>query len=169
MKTMRSSPPLSEFEFGVYKKSCQLCQCPHLFHSYHVCPQQKQHPHSRDCFPLLRLFPTPTTVSHSRNCFPLPQLFPTPTTVSHSHNCVPLPQLFPTPATVSQSKDWTKAATPELNAGTDNETEVIVAKQGERKQHKQVRLAEQERQRREREEAECKVKEEAERQAAEER
>ena len=74
----------------------------------------------------------------------------------------------PTPATASQSKDWTKVATLELNTGTDDETEVIVAKQGERKWCKQVRLAEQERQCREREEAECKVKEEAERKVKEE-
>ncbi|KIM63271.1 hypothetical protein SCLCIDRAFT_24396 [Scleroderma citrinum Foug A] len=99
----------------------------------------------------------------------------------------------PTPATTTQSKDWMKAATLELNAGTNDETKVVfacsclalfaapyyivMAKQGERKWHKQARLAEQERQRREQEEAEhkvreeveCKVKEEAERKAADER
>ncbi|KIM63416.1 hypothetical protein SCLCIDRAFT_24310 [Scleroderma citrinum Foug A] len=75
----------------------------------------------------------------------------------------------PTPATASQSKDWMKVVTPELNTGTDNETKVIVAKQGERKRRKQARLAEQERQCREREEAERKAKDEAERKAAEER
>ena len=74
----------------------------------------------------------------------------------------------PTPATVSQSKDWMKVATPGLNTGTDDETEVIVAKQGERKWCKQARLAEQERQCREQEEGECREREEAERKAKEE-
>ncbi|KIM50167.1 hypothetical protein SCLCIDRAFT_34587 [Scleroderma citrinum Foug A] len=45
----------------------------------------------------------------------------------------------PTPATANQSKGWTKAATPELNARTDDETKVVMAKQGEQKQHKQAR------------------------------
>ncbi|KIM52956.1 hypothetical protein SCLCIDRAFT_32235 [Scleroderma citrinum Foug A] len=63
----------------------------------------------------------------------------------------------PTPATTTQSKDWTKAATLELNAGTDNETE-----------HKQARLVEQERQHWEQEEAECKAREEVEHKAKEE-
>ena len=35
----------------------------------------------------------------------------------------------PTPVTASQSKDWMKAATPELNAGMDDKTEVVMAKQ----------------------------------------
>ena len=60
----------------------------------------------------------------------------------------------PTPATANQSKGWTKAATPELNARTDDETKVVMAKQGEQKQHKQARLAEQERQHQEQEERE---------------
>ena len=83
----------------------------------------------------------------------------------------------PTPAITTHSKDWTKAATLELNARTDDKTEVVVAKQGERKRHKQARLAEQERQHWEQEEAEhkareeveCKAKEKAERKAVDER
>ena len=55
MKTMRNLPPLSEFEFGIYKRSCWSCQCPHPLYSYHVCPQQKQHPHSHDYHPVQRL------------------------------------------------------------------------------------------------------------------
>ena len=74
----------------------------------------------------------------------------------------------PTPATATQSKDWMKVATLELNTGMDDETEVIMAKQGKRKQCKQARLVEQERQRKEREEAERKAKEEAKRKAKEE-
>ena len=50
----------------------------------------------------------------------------------------------PIPTTTTQSKDWMKPATPELNARTDNETEVVVAKEGEQKRRKQARLAEQE-------------------------
>ncbi|KIM58421.1 hypothetical protein SCLCIDRAFT_28080 [Scleroderma citrinum Foug A] len=60
----------------------------------------------------------------------------------------------PTPTTATQSKDWMKAATPELNTGMDDETE--------------ARLAEQERQHKEREEAEHKAKEEAKHKAKEE-
>ena len=74
----------------------------------------------------------------------------------------------PTPVTTTQSKDWMKAVTPELNAGMDDETEVVVAKQGEQKQCKQVRLVEQERQLWEQEEAECKAREQVERKAREE-
>ena len=63
----------------------------------------------------------------------------------------------PMPATTTQSKDWMKAVTLELNAGTDDETEVIMVKQGELKQHKQARLAEQERQCQKQEEREHKM------------
>ena len=74
----------------------------------------------------------------------------------------------PTPVTTTQSKDWMKAVTLELNAGTDDKTEVVVAKQGKQKQCKQARLAEQERQRWEQEERQRKEREEAEHKAKEE-
>ena len=50
----------------------------------------------------------------------------------------------PTATNTTWSKDWVKAATPELNPGMDDEDEVVIVKQGEHKWHKQVRLVEQE-------------------------
>jgi len=92
----------------------------------------------------------------------------------------------PTVPSAVKSKDWTKATTPELQSGSEDEASILNAKTKERCRCKQVKKEEKQRreeaERRVREEvearareeverakaeAECKVKEEAERQACE--
>jgi len=74
------------------------------------------------------------------------------------------------PAAV-ESKDWTKASTPELQSGSEDESDVLDAKAKERRRRKQVKREEKQRreeaERRAREEAEAKAREEAERAKAE--
>jgi len=78
-----------------------------------------------------------------------------------------------TPATPSafESKDWTKAPTPELQSGSEDESDVLDAKAKERRRRKQVKKEEKQRreeaERRAREEAEARAREEAERAKAE--
>jgi len=73
----------------------------------------------------------------------------------------------PTVPSVVESKDWTKATTPELQSGSEDEASVLDAKTKERRRCKQVKKEEKQRQeeaeRRVREEAEARAREEAER------
>jgi len=73
----------------------------------------------------------------------------------------------PTAPSAVESNDWTKATTPELQSGSEDETSVLDAKTKERRQCKQVKKEEKQRQeeveRRAREEAEARAREEAER------
>jgi len=77
----------------------------------------------------------------------------------------------PTVPSAVESKDWTKAPTPELQSGSEDEASVLDAKTKERRRRKQVKREEKQRreeaERRAREEAERKAKEEAERQVRE--
>ena len=74
----------------------------------------------------------------------------------------------------TESKDWTKASTPELQSGSEDESDVLDAKAKERHRRKQVKREEkqhrEEAERRAREEAEARAREEveAERKAREE-
>jgi len=83
----------------------------------------------------------------------------------------PAKSTTPIAPAVVESKDWTKATTPELQSGSEDELSVLDAKAKERCHHKQVRREERQRreaeERRAREEAERKAREEAERAKAE--
>jgi len=68
-----------------------------------------------------------------------------------------------TPVT-TEPKDWMKAPTPELQSGSEDESDVLDAKAKERRRHKQVKREEKQR----REEAERRAREEAEARAREE-
>jgi len=76
----------------------------------------------------------------------------------------PAKSTTPIAPAIVESKDWTKATTPELQSGSEDESSVLDAKAKERRCRKQVRR--EERQRREAEER--RVHEEAERKAREE-
>jgi len=77
----------------------------------------------------------------------------------------------PVAPVTTESKDWTKASTPELQSGSEDESDVLDAKAKERRRHKQVKREEKQRreeaERRAREEAEARAHEEAERAKAE--
>ena len=77
----------------------------------------------------------------------------------------------PTVPSAVESKDWTKATTPELQSGSEDEASVLDAKMKERRRRKQVKREEKQRreeaERRAREEAEARAREEAERAKAE--
>jgi len=64
----------------------------------------------------------------------------------------------------TESRDWTKASTPELQSGSEDESNVLDAKAKERRRRKQVKREEKQR----REEAERRVRKEAEARAHEE-
>jgi len=71
----------------------------------------------------------------------------------------------------TESRDWTKASTPELQSGSEDESDVLDAKAKERRRRKQVKREEkqhrEEVERRAHEEAEARAREEAEHQARE--
>jgi len=71
----------------------------------------------------------------------------------------------------TEPKDWTKAPMPELQSGSEDESDVLDAKAKERRRRKQVKREEKQRreeaERRAREEAEARAREEAERAKAE--
>jgi len=71
----------------------------------------------------------------------------------------------------TESRDWTKASTPELQSGSEDESDVLDAKAKERRRRKQVKREERQRreeaERRARKEAEVRAREEAERAKAE--
>jgi len=77
----------------------------------------------------------------------------------------------PTVPSAVESKDWTKATTPELQSGSEDEASVLDAKTKERRRRKQVKKEEkqhrEEAERRAREEAEARAREEAEHTKAE--
>jgi len=78
----------------------------------------------------------------------------------------------PVAPVATESRDWTKASTPELQSGSEDESNVLDAKAKERRRRKQVKREEkqhrEEAERRAREEAEARVREEAEQKAREE-
>jgi len=78
----------------------------------------------------------------------------------------------PVAPVATESRDWTKASTPELQSGSEDESDVLDAKAKECRRHKQVKREEKQRreeaERRAREEAEARAREEAERKAREE-
>jgi len=73
----------------------------------------------------------------------------------------------PVAPAATESKDWTKASTPELQSGSEDESDVLDAKAKECRRRKQVKREEKQRreeaERRAREEAEARAREEAER------
>ena len=77
----------------------------------------------------------------------------------------------PVAPVATESRDWTKASTPELQSGSEDESDVLDAKAKERRRRKQVKREERQRreeaERRAREEAEARACEEAERAKAE--
>jgi len=77
----------------------------------------------------------------------------------------------PVAPAATESKDWTKASMPELQSGSEDESDVLDAKAKERCRCKQVKREEkqcrEEAERRAREEAEARAREEAERAKAE--
>jgi len=77
----------------------------------------------------------------------------------------------PVAPAATESKDWTKASTPELQSGSEDESDVLDAKAKERRRRKQVKREEKQRreeaERQAREEAEARAREEAERAKAE--
>jgi len=83
----------------------------------------------------------------------------------------PAKSTTPIAPAVVESKDWTKATTPELQSGSEDESSVLDAKAKERHRRKQVRREERQcreaEERRACEEAERKAREEAERAKAE--
>jgi len=66
--------------------------------------------------------------------------------------------ITPTVPSAVESKDWTKATTPELQSGSEDEASILDAKMKERRRRKQVKKEEKQR----REEAERRAREEAE-------
>ena len=71
----------------------------------------------------------------------------------------------------TESKDWTKASMPELQSGSEDESDILNAKAKERRRHKQVKREEkqcrEEVERRVCKEAEARAREQAERQVRE--
>ena len=78
----------------------------------------------------------------------------------------------PVAPVATESRDWTKASTPELQSGSEDESDVLDAKAKERCRRKQVKREEKQRreeaERRACEEAEARAREEAEQKAREE-
>ena len=77
----------------------------------------------------------------------------------------------PVAPVATESRDWMKASTPELQSGSEDESDVLDAKTKERRRRKQVKREERQRreeaERRSREEAEVRAREEAEHAKAE--
>jgi len=78
----------------------------------------------------------------------------------------------PVASAATKSRDWTKAPTPELQSGSEDESDVLDAKAKEHRRLKQVKREEKQRreeaERQAREEAEARAREEAERKVREE-
>jgi len=95
----------------------------------------------------------------------------TPSSLPSNNMSAPAKSTTPIAPAVFESKDWTKATTPELLSGSEDESGVLDAKAKERRRRKQVRREERQRreaeEKRAREEAERKAREEAERVKAE--
>jgi len=88
----------------------------------------------------------------------------TPSFLPSNNMSAPAKSTTPIAPAVVESKDWTKATTPELLSGSEDESSVLDAKAKERCRCKQVRREERQRQ----EAEEKKAREEAERKAREE-
>ena len=97
----------------------------------------------------------------------------TPSSLPSNNMSAPAKSTTPIAPAVFESKDWTKATTPELLSGSEDESGVLDAKAKERCHRKQVRREERQRRQaeekraREEAEAERKVREEVERKACE--
>jgi len=95
----------------------------------------------------------------------------TPSSLPSNNMSAPAKSTTPIAPAVVKSKDWTKATTPELLSGSEDESSVLDAKAKEHRRRKQVRREErqhrEEAERKAHEEAEC-AKAEAERKAREE-
>jgi len=102
-----------------------------------------------------------------RLVLPVPSVF-----FSSNNMSAPAKSNTPTAPSAVESRDWTKATTPELQSGSEDEASVLDAKTKERRRCKQVKKEEkqhrEEAERRAREEAEARAREEAERKAREE-
>jgi len=100
-------------------------------------------------------------------------VLPVPSVFLPSNNMsAPAKSNTPTAPSAVESRDWTKATTPELQSGSEDEASVLDAKMKERRRRKQVKKEEKQRreeaERRAREEAEARAREEVERKAREE-
>jgi len=95
----------------------------------------------------------------------------TPSFLPSNNMSAPAKSATPVAPTVVESKDWTKATTPELLSGSEDESSILDAKVKECRRRKQVRREERQcweaEEKRAREEAERKAREEAERAKAE--
>jgi len=94
-----------------------------------------------------------------RPVLPVPSVF-----FSSNNMSAPAKSNTPTAPSAVESRDWTKATTPELQSGSEDEASVLDAKTKERHRRKQVKKEEKQR----REEAEARAREEVERKAREE-
>jgi len=98
-------------------------------------------------------------------------VLPLPPIYCHLKMSATAKSVSPVTPAATKSKDWTKASTPELQSGSEDESDILDAKVKERHCRKQVKREEKQRreeaERRACEEAEARAREEAERAKAE--